>query len=205
MLHKEILTEEQIKLLPLIKKFSKNFYLVGGTAIALHIGHRRSIDFDLFSSYEIKPKQFLERIKKTRLKIDKVYSKTNTELTLIVNSVKLTFYNFPYDVPSPLIFERIINLPDLLDLAAMKVFALGGRGKWKDYVDLYILLTKYFSLDTVCERASQIFENSFNSRLLREQISYFDDIDYSENVKWLIEPVPTDVIKKELIKIATSS
>jgi hypothetical protein len=205
MLHKEILTEEQIKLLPLIKKFSKNFYLVGGTAIALHIGHRRSIDFDLFSSYEIKPKQFLERIKKTRLKIDKVYSKTNTELTLIVNSVKLTFYNFPYDVPSPLIFERIINLPDLLDLAAMKVFALRGRGKWKDYVDLYILLTKYFSLDTVCERASQIFENSFNSRLLREQISYFDDIDYSENVKWLIEPVPTDVIKKELIKIATSS
>ncbi len=48
--HKEILTKEQIKLLPLLGKFSKDFGLVGGTAVALHLGHRRSLDFDLFSS-----------------------------------------------------------------------------------------------------------------------------------------------------------
>ncbi|GIW64180.1 MAG: hypothetical protein KatS3mg092_0113 [Patescibacteria group bacterium] len=52
---KNILTEEQIKLLPLIKLFSKNFYLVGGTAIALQIGHRRSIDFDLFTEKSFNP------------------------------------------------------------------------------------------------------------------------------------------------------
>ncbi len=45
---KEILTKEQIELLPLIKKFSKDYYMIGGTAIALNIGHRRSIDFELF-------------------------------------------------------------------------------------------------------------------------------------------------------------
>lgn len=48
-MHKEILTKEQVELLPLLQKFSKNFFLVGGTAMALHIGHRRSVDFDLFS------------------------------------------------------------------------------------------------------------------------------------------------------------
>ena len=48
-MHKEILSKEQFDLLPFIKLFSKDFYLVGGTAVALHIGHRRSIDFDLFT------------------------------------------------------------------------------------------------------------------------------------------------------------
>ena len=48
-MHKEILTKEQIKLLPLVAEFSKDFGLVGGTAVAFHLGHRRSIDFDLFS------------------------------------------------------------------------------------------------------------------------------------------------------------
>ena len=51
-MHKEILTLEQLELTPLLKKFSKDFYLVGGTAIAFHIGHRRSIDFDLFTAKE---------------------------------------------------------------------------------------------------------------------------------------------------------
>jgi len=53
-MHKEILSPAQAKLLPLVKKFNKDFYLTGGTAIALHLGHRRSIDFDLFSGKEFR-------------------------------------------------------------------------------------------------------------------------------------------------------
>ena len=52
MFHKEIISKKQANVLPLIKSFSQNFGLVGGTAIALHLGHRRSIDFDLFSKRE---------------------------------------------------------------------------------------------------------------------------------------------------------
>lgn len=48
-MHKHILTKEQIKLLPILRSFSKDFFLVDGTAIALYVGHRQSIDFDLFS------------------------------------------------------------------------------------------------------------------------------------------------------------
>ncbi len=63
-MHKEILTKKQIELLLLVKKFIKNFGLVGGTAIALQIGHRRSIDFDLFSLKEFESTKIRRVIKK---------------------------------------------------------------------------------------------------------------------------------------------
>lgn len=48
-MHIEILNSDQAELLPYLKSFNRSFYMVGGTAIALHLGHRQSIDFDLFS------------------------------------------------------------------------------------------------------------------------------------------------------------
>ena len=63
-MHKEILTVEQLELLPLVKSFGDNFGLVGGTAVALHLGHRRSIDFDLFSSKEFDNGEIRKRILK---------------------------------------------------------------------------------------------------------------------------------------------
>lgn len=53
-MHTEIFNDKQIELLPYIKPFKKSFYMVGGTAIALHIGHRQSIDFDLFTNKQLK-------------------------------------------------------------------------------------------------------------------------------------------------------
>ena len=61
-MYKKILNKDQIELLPLIEQFKKEFYLVGGTAIALQIGHRRSIDFDLFKSDRLAPKRILDTI-----------------------------------------------------------------------------------------------------------------------------------------------
>lgn len=90
-MHKEILTKEQAEILPLIKKFAKNFGLVGGTAIAYHIGHRQSIDFDLFS---VKPFGNLSVSKKILedAVIDKVFINKLGEYTLLRNGVKITFF-----------------------------------------------------------------------------------------------------------------
>ena len=60
-MHPEILNEQQMQLLPLLSKFKKEFYMVGGSAIALHIGHRLSIDFDLFKNGTIKPKNIIDK------------------------------------------------------------------------------------------------------------------------------------------------
>ena len=204
MFHKEIFSKEQIELLDLVKVFSRNFYLVGGTAIALQLGHRRSIDFDLFTEKSLRPKLLLEKIQKDKAKIQKVFVRTETELTLVVNSVKMTFYNFPFRMPVQIKFEKYISIPPLLDLAAMKAFALGGRGKWKDYVDLYCLLSEHFSLEQISKRAEELFQESFNERLFREQLVFFKDIDYTEDVIWMQKPIPQEEIKAGLVSIATS-
>lgn len=71
-MHAEILTEQQLELLPLVARFSKEYYLAGGTAIALHIGHRRSIDFDLFTDRDIKRMNIRNTIEKQRFHIEDV-------------------------------------------------------------------------------------------------------------------------------------
>lgn len=66
----------------------------------------------------------------------------------------------------------------------MKAFALGGRAKWKDYVDLYFILKSFLSLDEITSEAEKIFGNFFSAKLFKEQLAYFKDkdIDYSEEV-----------------------
>jgi hypothetical protein len=120
-------------------------------------------------------------------------------------SVKLTFYQYPYSIP---VFDRFfkkIKMPNLLVLAAMKALALGGRNKWKDYVDLYFLLKNYFTFEQIADEAEKLFGNAaFSRKLFKGQLSYFDDIDYSEEVTYLPGfETSENEIKFFLMEIAT--
>lgn len=202
-MHKEILTAEQVQLLPLVKIFKKDFYLVGGTAIALHLGHRRSIDFDLFSYEEFKNNSLKSKILR-RTKIDKTIVDRSGELTIIVNQVKMTFFNYPYLMKCREELDDIIRFPDVLALGAMKAFALGQRAKWKDYVDLYFIFQKY-SYKKVAEKAKKLFKNEFNEKLLKVQLAYFDDLDYREKVEFMPGfEVGDEKVKKYLIEASLS-
>lgn len=142
-MHTEILSPEQVLLFPYLKRFKKSFYLVGGTAISLLLGHRRSIDFDLFTISELRK----SRIKKTLLEIpfnQVPIFEDYDQLHLIINDVKFTFFSYPYKIEHPIKIESNITIPTLLTLAAMKAFTLGRRSKWKDYVDLYFILRDYY-------------------------------------------------------------
>ena len=72
-------------------------------------------------------------------------------------------------------FKNILtaNQLKLLTLAAMKAYALGGRAKWKDYVDLYVLLRDHFSLAQISEKSKDIFGAYYNEKLFREQLKKF--------------------------------
>ena len=85
----------------------------------------------------------------------------------------------------------------------MKAFALGGRGKWKDYVDLFFILKNFFSVTEISQRAKQLFGDFFNQKLFKEQLPYFKDVSYAEPIEYLIEPASEIEIKKFLIKVAT--
>lgn len=201
-MRKEILTKEQLELLALLKMFSKDFGLVGGTAIALHLGHRRSVDFDLFTDKVFKNQNILSRILKVS-KIDRIVVNKLDELTLLINGVKFTFFRFPYSVGYPEKIDNIIKMSDLLTLAAMKAFALGMRAKWKDYVDLYFIIKDYYSVNEIAKRGKEIFGNEFNEKIFRGQLAYFKDIDYQEEVEYLPGfAISDEKVKKELIKFA---
>ena len=92
---------------------------------------------------------------------------------------------------------------ELLQLAAMKAYALGRRSKWKDYVDLYFLLRDHFTIADITACATQLFGELFSEKMFRSQLCYFDDIDYTEAVDWLIHNPPSDNdIKQALTEIA---
>lgn len=182
-MNKHILNDDQIKLLPFIKTFSADFYLVGGTAIALNIGHRRSIDFDLFTPSTFGAIKIRNKILQSH-EISHTFMQGEGDLTILVDRVKITFFHFPYSIEHNTKFEVTLPLPDLLTLGAMKAFALGKRAKWKDYVDLYFIFQQY-SLKEVTDKARSIFESAFNEKLFRTQLSYFEDIDHSEEIDYI--------------------
>ena len=203
-MHPEILSTEQRELLPLLQHFSEDFYLVGGTAIALHIGHQRSIDFDLFTRKQLNRAYLKSALATTGFPVQHILYEDTEQLHLVINSVKFTFFHYSYSIPADIHFEGIITLPSLLDLAAMKAFALGQRGKWKDYVDLYFLLKRRYSLATISQRARSLFQNGFNPKLFRQQLCYFEDVDFSEAVDYVTDSVSNEAIQTYLIDVATS-
>ncbi len=203
-MHRDILTANQIKLLPLVKEFSQDYYLVGGTAIALYLGHRRSIDFDLFTYGRIKRQSIKRLIDRHKFPVSDILFEDSEQIHLVIHNVKLTFFSYSYQIDAPIDFDRIIHIPDLLTLAAMKAYALGGRAKWKDYVDLYILLRDRFSLSQISEKSKNIFGAYYNEKLFREQLCYFQDVDYSEKVDFVVQPVSDEGIKQFLTEVATT-
>ncbi len=198
---KNILTQEQKNILPLLKKFNSSFGLVGGTAIALHIGHRQSVDFDLATNKEFKNSNIRRKIIGSNKKIEKVFIDEKNEYTILIENVKFTFFYYPFKIEFSENINNIIKTPDLLTLSAMKSYALGRRSKWKDYVDLYYILKKYYSLNDIIKKAEKIFNSEFNEKIFRTQLSYFEDIDYSEKVSFMEGwKVDDETIKKDLTK-----
>ena len=196
-MHTEILNKEQAELLSVVSYFSKDFYLVGGTAIALYLGHRASVDFDLFTHKKVK-RQSIKKFFKDRNISYTILHEAYDQLHIVADDVKLTFFNFPYKIEHKQKFNNIITLPTLLDLAAMKAYAFGGRAKWKDYVDMYFFLKNKITIKQITARAQQIFKDAFSVKLFHQQLAYFNDIDYSESVSFFKEN-PSEVEIKEFL------
>ncbi len=197
-MHKEILNSKQQELLPVMATFRREYYLVGGTAIALHLGHRRSIDFDMFKPSAINHKKNLDRLTESGFPC-MVTRRVTEQMNLIVNDVKVTFFQYPFPIQATEKFESYFRLPSLIQLAAMKAYALGRRSKWKDYVDLYFLLKEHFSIEKISACATELFGDLYSEKMFRAQLCYFEDVDYTEEVDYIIHNPPTENIIKETL------
>lgn len=106
MLHKEIFTLEQIELFHLLKEARRrSFYMVGGTAIALHLGHRKSIDFDLFLRKKFDTKNISLILDASKCVLQRRYAFEPGNVTGLINDVKVTFFHFPFPVVASVDFE----------------------------------------------------------------------------------------------------
>ena len=197
-MHKEVLDPRQAALLGYLKNFKRSFYLVGGTAIALYLGHRRSIDFDLFAPAPLVKHRIKTKLIQIPFRQIPIFEDTD-QLHLLVNGVKLTFFHYPYQVRHAVKIDDTLTMPSLLSLAAMKAFAIDRRAKWKDYVDMYFILKDHFSIEEISQECHKIFGQQYAEKLFRQQLAFHKDIDYSESVEFLDQAVPESQVRDFLI------
>lgn len=113
-----------------------------------------------------------------------IINQKSDQIHFLINGVKLTFFQFPFSLPATVNHKSYFRIPDMQTLAAMKAFALGGRGKWKVYVDLYYLIKFHLTTKEICDKAKELFTNVFSPVLFYKQLCYFNDISFDEQVEF---------------------
>lgn len=178
-MHWEILDPIRQKLLPkLVVAKAYGFYLAGGTALALQLGHRTSVDFDFYA-----PKKFDEMRFETdlvqQLNGFKVTQRSSGTLIGQVQRVDLSFFYYPYPLLEPLIATESLNLVSVADLAAMKLIAISQRGVRRDFLDLYVI-AKDRGLSSVFDWTREKFPQ-FDPYVCLKALTYFEDADRDES------------------------
>lgn len=171
------------------------FHLVGGTALTLQLGHRNSIDIDLFHK-EGFPSNSLSEILEKYFTVRIDYSGTKTLLTH-VNNIKVDFITHAYNYVKPAVTEEGITFLSKEDIAAMKLNAISNSGqRLKDFIDVYYLL-QYFSVNDMLG----FFEIKYphvNPLIPLKALNYFDDIDESIDPPKLLRPVTLKDIRHRI-------
>lgn len=150
-----------------------NFYLSGGTALALHLGHRESEDLDFFSKEEFDPQKIQSLLDKN-LALSEIVLDTGT-LNCYADGVKLQFLHYPYDLlEAPQLISNI-RLSSVSDIACTKLLTISSRGSKKDFIDLYFIL-EFYSLEELFRLLERKYPNqSYNVLHLLKSLVYFDD------------------------------
>jgi hypothetical protein len=174
---REILTDAQQAVLELLNRIPEvqSFYLAGGTALALHLGHRRSRDFDFFRPEEFKPQDLVTRIREVG-EIELLQETAGT-LTVALRGIPTSFFQYGYPLLRPLHETPwTIGLAHVDDIAAMKLAAIAGRGSRKDFVDLYFYCRECAPLDSVFAFFHEKYRGlTVDPYHLLRSLTFFDD------------------------------
>ena len=157
----------------------EHFRLVGGTALALQLGHRISVDLDLFSQTPFDAQQLQENLEINHLLQTDYLAKGTVKGE--INGVQIDCIEHNYPWIKPLVEEDGIRLASLEDISAMKLNAIAGNGtRIKDFIDV-AELSSVFSLNQMLN----FYEQKYNANILipLKAIIYFDDINKSEPIK----------------------
>jgi len=173
MLYPGILNQNQLDVVNRLDFGIKSrIYLAGGTALALYLNHRTSVDLDFYSEEEIDNNEVLIKLQKIFNNLTvKLHQKRTLFLT--INEVDFSLFYYPYKLIRKTEKYKKIEIASIEDVLAMKVGALVQRGKRRDFIDLYYLLQK-FSLEEILKLTLKKFPG-YQEMLVLRALIFFED------------------------------
>ncbi len=196
MLHLETIEPKTLELLRKLQSLSifKNSRLVGGTALALQLGHRKSIDLDIFGKIAATPEEIQEICSEVG---SFEISKTSKNINVYwVDGIKVDCVNYPYEWLEECRVLDGVRLASISDIASMKISAIINRGTKKDFIDLHFLL-KEISLNHILDLYDQKYTDG--SRFIAiKSLTYFEDAE-SDPMPYMFEDVTWEDVKKSII------
>jgi predicted nucleotidyltransferase component of viral defense system len=160
------------------------FYLAGGTALALQLGHRQSVDLDFFTENDFNPQNILNVLQSTHT-IQNIQIIQNDTLYLNCDNVKVSFIKYLYSLIGTLLdYNQTVKLASIEDILCMKLSAISSRNTKKDFIDIYyILKLRNYSLDFAIELLRKKYQN-FNLIHIIYSLTYFEEADTDPDVIW---------------------
>lgn len=176
----DILPAPQIRLWSELDDTPEHFTLYGGTALALRLGHRASIDFDFFSNRQFVPDRLAREIPYLK-GTEQVQVARNTLTCRIERGgpVLISFFgglNLGQVAPRDQVEGRTIYVASMLDIAAAKVAVVQQRAEAKDYIDMDVMLQHGIDLPTALAAGRIVYGHSFNPLITLKALSFFDDV-----------------------------
>lgn len=149
------------------------FYLSGGTGLALHLGHRRSVDFDLFRQTDFDPADLQSRL--GGLPGFRIRQAARGTLHLTLHGILVSFLHVPYPLVFPLAQFETLSVADPRDIACMKLNAIATRGSRRDFVDLYIAAKQYGLAEILRWFEEKFRSTPYNRVHVFKALTYFRD------------------------------
>jgi hypothetical protein len=197
--HCEVIPSSAEKALESLKSVTlvPAFYLAGGTGLALHLGHRRSIDLDFFSAESIDEEALLRDLSKLREL--SVIAKGKQTLELHLCNTKVGFMSYPYPQLFPLEPFLDIEVADPRDIACMKMSAIAGRGSKRDFIDLYAVSKKYPLSDLLGLFIQKYRQVDYNVVHILKSLTFFEDAE-KEPLPDILVDISWDEVKSYFIR-----
>ncbi len=197
MLHLETIEPKTLELLRKLQSMAvfKDTRLVGGTALALQFGHRKSIDLDIFGRIMVEPEEIQETCKEVgRLEISKASKNINIYW---IDGIKVDCVNYPYVWLEESVVLDGVRLASIIDIAAMKISAIINRGTKKDFIDLYFLLKK-LTLNEILDLYEKKYSDG-SKFIAIKSLTFFEDAE-SDPMPFMFNDVTWEDVKAYIIK-----
>ena len=193
------------KLLTLLRKLQKenifkDYFLVGGTALALQMGHRISYDIDLFTKNELRISEIAKYLKQHHGNNYQLLNSQNMIYQVLIDGIKIDFVHHPFELVERIFHDNQIVFLGKKDIAAMKLHAIETSGdRAKDFIDIYFLL-KEIPLEKMFEYYQKKYstDNIFNAK---RSLGFFDDVmeESWEEVRVINKKITANTVKKAIL------